>query len=131
MSVDFIRLTALIIIVAVMAVLLRTRLPEYSFLLVLAAVSTVLLFVLGYIFPHIEKLRSLFEKSGNTSVYFGVALKALGIAYITDFAVNTCRDFGLNSLAQIAQITGKGAVFILSIPLICAVLESALKFIGL
>lgn len=131
MSVDFIRLTALIIILAVMAVLLRTRLPEYSFLLVLAAVSTVLLFVLGYIFPHIEKLRSLFEKSGNTSVYFGVALKALGIAYITDFAVNTCRDFGLNSLAQIAQITGKGAVFILSIPLICAVLESALKFIGL
>ena len=131
MSVDFIRLTALIIILAVMAVLLRTRLPEYSFLLVLAAVSTVLLFVLGYIFPHIEKLRSLFEKSGNTSVYFGVALKALGIAYITDFAVNICRDFGLNSLAQIAQITGKGAVFILSIPLICAVLESALKFIGL
>ena len=131
MSVDFIRLTALIIIVAVMAVLLRTRLPEYSFLLVLAAVSTVLLFVLGYIFPHIEILRRLFEKSGNTSVYFGVALKALGIAYITDFAVNTCRDFGLNSLAQIAQITGKGAVFILSIPLICAVLESALKFIGL
>ena len=120
MSVDFIRLTALIIILAVMAVLLRTRLPEYSFLLVLAAVSTVLLFVLGYIFPHIEKLRSLFEKSGNTSVYFGVALKALGIAYITDFAVNTCRDFGLNSLAQIAQITGKGAVFILSIPLIGA-----------
>ena len=131
MSVDFIRLPPLIIILAVMAVLLRTRLPEYSFLLVLAAVSTVLLFVLGYIFPHIEKLRSLFEKSGNTSVYFGVALKALGIAYITDFAVNTCRDFGLNSLAQIAQITGKGAVFILSIPLICAVLESALKFIGL
>ena len=131
MSVDFIRLTALIIILAVMAVLLRTRLPEYSFLLVLAAVSTVLLFVLGYIFPHIEKLRSLFEKSGNTSVYFGGALIALGIAYITDFAVNTCRDFGLNSLAQIAQITGKGAVFILSIPLICAVLESALKFIGL
>lgn len=131
MSVDFIRLTALIIIVAVMTVLLRTRLPEYSFLLVLAAVCVSLLFVLGYIFPHIEKLRSLFEKSGNTSVYFGIALKALGIAYITDFAVNTCRDFGLNSLAQIAQITGKGAVFILSIPLICAVLESALKFIGL
>lgn len=131
MSADFLRLTALIVIVSVMAVLIKARLPEYSFLLVLAAICVSLLFVFTYIFPHIEKLRGLFEKSGNTSLYFGIALKALGIAYITDFAVNTCRDFGLNALAQIADIAGKGAVFILSIPLICAVLETALKFVGL
>lgn len=131
MSADFVKLIALIIIVSVMAVLLKARLPEHSFLLVLATVCVSLLFVLTSIFPNVEKLRSLFEKSGNASIYFGVALKALGIAYITDFAVNICQDFGLGALAQIAHIVGKGAVFILSIPLICAVLEAALKFAGL
>lgn len=131
MSGDLIKVTALIIIVSVVVVLLRVRLPEYSFLLVLAVICVSVLFILGDIFPQIEKLRNLFEKSGNTSLYFGVALKALGVAYVTDFAGNVCRDFGLVSLAQIADIAGKVAVFVLSVPLISAVMQAALKFIGL
>lgn len=131
MNSDFIKIIALVIIAAVFAIVLRTNLQEYSFLLVLAVVSAVLLTVLSNIFPSIEKLRSMFEDSGNASVYFLAALKALGIAYITGFAANVCRDFGQTALAQIAEIAGKGAVFILSIPLICAVMQAALKFVGL
>lgn len=128
---DFIKITAVVITVSVVVVLLRTRLPEYSLLLSVAAVCVALLFILGDIFPQIEKLRVLFEKSGNTSLYFGVALKALGISYISDFAANICRDFGLGALAQLTDIAGKGAIFVLSIPLISAVLQAALKFVGL
>lgn len=128
---EFIRLTAIILVMSVLVVLLHSRLAEYSFLLVLAVVCSAILLVINTIFPQIQTLKSLFEKSGNAGIYFGVALKALGISYITDFAGGVCRDFGLNSFAQVADIAGKGAVFILSVPLICAVLQTALKFIGL
>lgn len=128
---DFIKVAAIVIILSVVVVLLRTRLPEYSLLLSIAVVCVALLFVISDIFPQIEKMRDLFEKSGNTSLYFGVALKALGIAYISDFSANVCRDFGMTALAQITDIAGKGAIFVLSIPLISAVLQAALKFVGL
>ncbi len=131
MSSDFIKITAVVILVAVLTVLLRNRMPEYSFLLVLAAVCTVLIFLLGCIFPQIQKLRNLFEQTQSVNVYFSAALKALGISYITDFAANMCRDYGLNALAQTADMAGKSAVFVLSIPLICAVMECVLKFAGL
>lgn len=128
---DFIKVAAIVITLSVVVVLLRARLPEYSLLLSIAVVCVVFLFVLSNIFPQIEKMRDLFEKSGNTSLYFGVALKSLGIAYISDFAGSVCRDFGMSALAQLTDIAGKGAIFVLSIPLISAVLQAALKFVGL
>ena len=131
MTGEFFKIVAVILIVSVLAVLLRSRLAEYSFLLSAAVVCSVIVFALGYIFPQIQKIQSLFEKSGNSVVYFTVALKALGISYIADFAENICRDFGLNALAQATDIVSKGTIFILSVPLICAVLECALKFVGL
>ncbi len=128
---DFIKIVAVIIIASVLVVLLKNRLAEYSFLLIVATICTVILLVLGYIFPQIQKLENLFEKGGSSTVYFSVALKALGISYITDFAESICRDFGLSALAQATDIAGKGAIFVLSIPLICAVLECAIKFVEL
>ncbi len=131
MSGELIRVVAVIIIVAVFVTLLRTRLGEYSFVLALAAIAVVLVAVLGNLFGAVSKLRDLFLQSGNTGVYFTVALKALGISYITTFAADLCRDFGLSALAQTSEIAGKVAIFILSLPLMTAVLQAALKFVGL
>lgn len=131
MSSELIRVVAVVIIAAVLVTSLRTRLGEYSFVLALATIVVVLVSVLGNLFGAVSKLRDLFSQSGNVGVYFTVALKALGISYITSFAADLCRDFGLSSLAQIAEIAGKIAIFVLSLPLMTAVLQAALKFVGL
>lgn len=131
MSVEILRVAAVIIIAAVFITALRTRLGEYSFLLVLAVAAVVLVCVFTNLFGSIARLRDLFSQSGNRGVYFVTALKALGISYISTFAADSCRDFGLSALAQAAEIAGKAAIFVLSLPLITAVLDAALKFVGL
>ena len=131
MSGEIIRTSAVIIVASVLIISLRSRLGEYSFLLLIAAVCVVLLMVLGNLFSAFGKIRDLFNKSGNITEYFTVALKALGISYITAFAADSCRDFGLSALAQTTEIVGKIAIFILSLPLVTSILESALKFVGL
>lgn len=131
MSGELIRIVAVIIVAAVFVTLLRNRLGEYSFLLVLAVVAVVLIVIFGNLFSAVSKLSDLFLESGNAGVYFVTALKALGISYIVTFAADTCRDFGLSALAQTAEIAGKVTIFMLSLPLMTAVLEAALKFVGL
>ncbi len=131
MSDELIKASIVIIVAAVLITALRTRLGEYSILLVIAAVCVVLITVLGNLFGAIGKLQDLFAKSGNAGVYFVTALKALGISYITAFAADTCRDFGLSAMAQSAEIAGKIAIFVLSLPLVTSILEAALKFVGL
>ncbi len=131
MSGELIRSVAIIIVAAVFVTALRTRLGEYSFLLALAAIAIVLVAVFSNLFGAVSKLRDLFLQSGNATVYFVTALKALGISYIATFASDICRDFGLSALAQTAEIAGKVTIFMLSLPLMTAVLEAALKFVGL
>lgn len=131
MSGEVIRTCAVIIVISVLIISLRSRLGEYSFLLLIATVCIVLFMVLGNLFSAFSKVRDLFNKSGNVGEYFTVALKALGISYVTTFAADSCRDFGLSALAQTSEIVGKIAIFILSLPLVTSILESALKFVGL
>ncbi|MBQ8739934.1 MAG: stage III sporulation protein AD [Clostridia bacterium] len=131
MSGELIKAVAIIIIAAVLVTALRTRLSEYSFLLTLAAIAIILIATFGNLFSGVSRLRELFNQSGNAGVYFVTALKALGISYIATFAADLCRDFGLSALAQTAEIAGKITIFVLSLPLMTAVLDAALKFVGL
>lgn len=131
MSIELIRAIAVIIIAAIFVTALRTRLQEQGFLLTIVIICVVLIAVLGNLFGAISNLRELFGQSGNAGVYFVTALKALGISYITTFAADACRDFGLSALAQTAETAGKVTIFALSLPLVTAVLDTALKFVGL
>lgn len=126
---ELIKVVAIVIIAAIFITTLRTRAAEYSFVLSIAVVAIVLITILGNIFGAIVKLRDLFDKSGNSSVCFETALKTLGISYITTFAADVCRDYGLSGLAQASEIAGKIAIFLLSLPLMTAVLNAALKFV--
>ncbi len=131
MSGELIKSIAIIIIAAIFVTVIRNRLQEQGFLLVIATVCVALITVIGNLFNAISKLQDLFNQSGNAGVYFVTALKALGVSYITTFTADACRDFGLTSLAQTAEIAGKITIFALSLPLVTAVLEMALKFVGL
>lgn len=131
MNTEIVKAIALIVTASIFAVLLKTNLQEFSFLLVLAVICIVLSSVLQNVMPQVKKLLNIFEESKNSNVFFLTALKVLGISYITSFAASVCRDFGQSALAQTAETVGKCAAFILSIPLICSVMQSALKFVGL
>ena len=128
---ELFKILAILLVSATIAVLLNQYRPEYAVMIVTAAAVAVLIIVIKNVFPSISKIRGLIEKSGVSSVYFATALKALGIAYISGFVADTCRDFGQTSLASKAELAGKCAVFVLSVPLMCTVLETALGFAGL
>lgn len=125
------KILAVCLIAAVLIVLLRQYKSEYGILLSAAAGAVVLLMLLAKILPAAERLRDLCAKSGAPSAAFSTALKALGIAYLSGFVADTCRDFGQTSLAAKAELAGKCAVLLVSLPLLYAVLDMALGFAGL
>lgn len=131
MSDELIKIVVVIIISAVFVTVLRNKMGEYSIVLTLAVVAIVLGMIMNNLFGAFGKISELFLKAGNTSQYFFVALKALGVSYVSAFAADLCRDFGLSALAQTSELAGKVAIFLLSLPLMTAVLETALKFVGL
>ena len=114
---------------AFLAVLLKQQKSEYALAVSLAGGAIVLLLVLKNIFVPLLRLRDALTEAGIRADAFGVALKALGIGYITGFIADACRDNGQAALAAKAEFAGKCAVFLLAIPYLLAILDLAVGLI--
>lgn len=126
---EIFKILAICIITAVLAVVLKQQKGEYALMVALAGGTAVILYILRGVLAPIEYINSKLVNSGVNTEYFAVALKALGIGYVTGFIADVCRDSGQASLASKAELAGKCAIFIISLPLISAVLETALSFL--
>ena len=126
---DIFKILAICIITAVLAVVLKQQKAEYALTVALAGGTIITLCILKGIIAPIEYINAKLLNNGINTEYFAVALKALGIGYVTGFIADICRDSGQASLAAKAELAGKCAIFIISVPLIAAVLETALSFI--
>ncbi len=93
---------------------------EIKQLLVLAV--SVLLFIsaAGFISQLLSVLSSLFDSAKISDVYIKIIFKCLGIAYISKFASDYCKDCGENTIASQVILVGKISVVVVSMPLLKA-----------
>lgn len=129
MSAFLIKILAICIITAILAITLKPKSGEYALILSLAGGIVITFMLINAITPAIKSFNSLLKSYGITTEYFGVAVKAVGISYISSFIADSCRDCGQSSLAAKAEFAGKCAIFLLSLPLLTAVLETAVGFV--
>ena len=127
MSELLIKVLGLLLLAAFITVFLKGYNSTSAMLTVIGAVSIVFVLLLKTVFPAITTLSSLFGTNTGNMSYFTIALKSLGIAYISDFAADVCRDFGQNSIAAKAEFAGRCAIFIITVPLITGIAETALN----
>lgn len=123
------KILGICIIGSAVSIILKPKSGEYSFLIALATGVIALIFVVNAVSKPIGEINERLSVSGVKTEYLGIALKAVGIAYITDFVADACRDAGMTSVASKAELVGKTAIFTLSVPLMMSVLETAIGFI--
>lgn len=124
-----IRVLAICLVTAVLCVMLKSKNGEAALLTAVAAGVVISLMLIKAVTPVIAELKALLKDYSITTEYFAVALKAVGIGYLTSFIADSCRDCGQNSLATKAELAGKCVIFMLSLPLLISVLKTALGFI--
>lgn len=127
MSELVIKVLIFLILSAFLVVFLNSYNSTAAMLTAIAAASVILLLLLKTVFPAISTLTSLLNSNVGGKDYFSVALKALGIAYVSNFAADVCRDFGQNALASKAEFAGRCAIFITTVPLMTGIAETALE----
>ncbi len=129
MNEELVKILAICLVAAVLCITVKPKAAEYSMLISIAAGVIISLILIKIIFPAIKSFNSLSDSYGIKTEYLSVAIKALGIGYLTSFIADSCRDSGQQSLAAKAEFAGKCAIFILSLPLLLSVLETAVGFI--
>ncbi len=129
MITELYKILAICLLAGAFCLILRKQSGEYAFAITVAAGIVVFLAVFKAFIEPLGELTQKLSDYGVELTYFKVALKAVGVAYITDFIADTCRDSGQTSLAAKAELAGKAAIFLLSVPLLISVLETAVGFV--
>ena len=109
--------------------LLKDKKSEIGLFVVLAAGVGIFLYMIGQLGDVIEFIKEIANKANIDTVYIGIVLKILAIAYITSFCSEICKDAGATSLASKVELSGKIIILILAIPILRAVLDSIIKIL--
>ena len=126
--------TLKICMLAVLGVCATLTLKQWkSDLLPLLRVGMVLLFgfaALTVVTPALTYLTRLGETAGVTP-YAEVLLRALGIALLTQYAAEICRECGEGAAASGVEMTGKIEILLLALPLIDEILSLASNLLSM
>ena len=116
------------IIASAVSVILKRYSMEYSLLISLIAGATIIIMLVGLISDKLREIENI-ALQYSAAPFFWIAVKALGICILTGFIADTCREVGQLSLASKAEFAGRCAIFVLSVPMLLSLLNTAYEFV--
>lgn len=84
----------------------------------------IFLSVAGQLQNLLQTLLQISEQAGVNVIYLTTIFKIIGIAWLTEFLCQVCRDAGSSALAVKLEFAAKMAILLLAFPVLTAVLES-------
>lgn len=126
---EMVQIIGLGFVVMLLILLIRQQRPELAIQLSLTLATIIFLLVLSKINVVLNLFRDLAEKANISQLYLNTILKIIGIAYITEFGAQVCRDANEGAVASKIEFAGKVLVMVMAIPIIALVLDTIIKLI--
>jgi len=123
---EILQIAGLGVAAALLAMVVRGSRPEMASLLAMAAGALVFFLAVSRLQAVVAVMEQLVAKAGLAQDYLKVLLKVVGVAYVSEFAAQTCRDAGEDSLAAKVEMGGKVLVLAMASPIIVALVELVL-----
>ncbi|QXM06015.1 stage III sporulation protein AD [Crassaminicella indica] len=111
------------IIATILTITLKNQRPEIS--LQISIVTGVIIFILVVtkLTSVLEMLNMLARKTDIDLVYISTIFKIVGIAYVSEFGAQVCRDAGEGAIASKIEFAGKLLIMVLAVPILIALLN--------
>lgn len=121
----FLKITAGILVAAILCLILTKQGVEISMLLCLAVCGMALATALSYLSPVLVFAHKLVQLGELHGELMEILLKATGIGVLSQTVSLICEDIGNKSLSKVLQFTAAATVLCISVP----VLESLIELI--
>lgn len=125
----FLKVIAFVLISLFMVLLFKDKRSDLVVLVLLVSGLSIFIFAFSELKEIINFLKELSDKAGINIVYLELVIKILGIAYISSFCSEICKDAGASSLASKVELIGKIFILILSLPILRAVLDTIIQIL--
>lgn len=118
-----VKVTAVCLLGALLAALLKKSNPELALLLAVAACVIVLAVVIKGLDEIFAFLDEIVTWGGLSADIFSPLWKTVGIALVTRVGTELCKDAGENAMASLVEMTGAFGAVLVAIPLFQAAWE--------
>lgn len=126
---DIAKIIGIAFVAVIVVNLIKNYRPEFAIYASIIAGAIILFFTINELTPIVSMLQNLSDKMGVSSKFFGILLKITGIAYLTEFGANVCKDAGETAVASKVELAGKVLIISLSIPILLALMETLFELI--
>lgn len=117
------QITAIGLLATVLIVILKTWKPEAAVSVSIITGVVIFMVLAGKLAAVVELLGEYAKRAKIDTLYVGVLLKIIGIAYIAEFGAELCRDAGETAVASKIELAGKVIIMLLAIPIVTSVLD--------
>lgn len=124
---DIIKIIGVGLIAVIIITVLKQYKPEFTVYISICAGAIILGLVMTRISAVIQLLTELSNKVSDTNGFLKILIKITGIAFLTEFAVNICKDAGESAIASKVDLGGKVIIISMSVPIISELLETIVK----
>lgn len=126
---EIIQIVGLGFVVTLLILIIRQQKPELAVQLGITLAAIIFLMVLSKIQVVLNVFQDLADKANISQMYLNTILKIIGIAYITEFGSQVCRDAGEGAVAGKIEFAGKIMIMVMAIPIIALVLDTITRLI--
>lgn len=126
---EIIQIVGIALVSVFIILLLKQYKPE--FVIHISIIAGILIFsmLVPKLSAVLELLNNLTDKLGVNSQFFSILLKITGIAYISEFATNICKDSGETAIASKVELGAKIIIIAMSIPILGSVIETIINIL--
>ena len=128
MNIEALQIVGLGIIAAVAAIVLKQQKPELG-IYKHSRRDRDFMMIIGRLVSTVDILTDIAGRANLDSMHLSVVLKVIGIAYITEFGSQVCKDAGENAIASKIELGGKIIILSLTVPILAALIEMILKIL--
>ena len=126
---EIIQIVGLGFVVTLLILIIKREKPEIAVQLSLALAAIIFLMILAKVTIVLNLFRDMAEKANISQMYLNTILKVIGIAYITEFGAQVCRDAGEGAVAGKIEFAGKVMVMVMAIPIIALVMDTIVRLL--
>lgn len=112
-----------------LAMTLKNIQSEYAMIIGIAACMILFGLSLTKLEVIMESIENLRQYVTINSMYIGIVLKVVGIAYISEFSANLCKDAGYSGIASQIEMFGKLSILVMSMPVLTTLLTTIQEFV--
>ena len=123
------KIIALGLVGTVFSVLLKKENPQIAMLTAAATGILIFLMLCSPLGELMALLRETAKQAGVGEGYFGIVLKVIGIAYLTQFGAQLCADAGESAIASKIELAGKVLMMTAAAPVLTGLLETVMGLV--